>query len=291
MASRKQVSLTESMDVGHAKEKRRIEETHSYASKAPSGESNGSTPTTPSRTPAPKKPKNVETTTAVEPSLIQVQNAIIQTLSDMINTRADNLEVMIKNNSKEIESICESLNSIHADVLDLKQENESLKKENLELKKKTSDLEQRVNDQERYSRRWCLRLHGVAENSSEKVKERVMEVCRAVVPEEQRSEVTAAVDIAHRLGRSRAGEGQQGKARPIIIRFISRTARDLIWKHAKQSPFLQTHGLRFKEDLTTGDREARSRLWPAVEQARKEGKTAYFSGARAFIDGKEIRPS
>lgn len=233
-----------------------------------------------------KKTKNVEPAAASEPSLMEVQNNIIQILSEKINSRADHLEIMIKNNSKEIESICESLNSIHSDVMGLKKENESLKKENMELKKKAAELEQRMNDQERYSRRWCLRLHGVAENSSEKVKERVKEVCRAVVPEEQKNEVTAAVDIVQR-----AGEDQRGNPRAIIIRFTSRTVRDLIWKHARQSPFLQTQGLRFKEDLTAADKEARSRLWPAVDQARKEGKAAYFSGARAFIDGREIRPT
>lgn len=289
MSVKKQMSALEGMEVDHAKEKRKIEETHSYACKV--GGRCESSPSTPSKTPAPKKTKNVDPAAASEPSLMEVQNNIIQILSEKINNRADHLEIMIKNNSKEIESICESLNSIHSDVMGLKNENESLKKENMEMKKKAAQLEQRMNDQERYSRRWCLRLHGVAENSSEKVKERVKEICRAVVPEEQRNEVTAAVDIVHRLGRLRAAEDQRGNPRPIIIRFISRTARDLIWKHARQSPFLQTRGLHFKEDLTAADKEARSRLWPAVDQARKEGKAAYFSGARAFIDGREIRPT
>ncbi|KAG1935380.1 hypothetical protein F2P79_019241 [Pimephales promelas] len=110
-------------------------------------------------------------------------------------------------------------------------------------------------------------------------------------PKEQRNVVTTAVDIAHRVGRLRAGEDKRVNSRPIIIRFTTRTARDLIWKHAKQSPFLKTQSLRFKEDLTAADKEARSRLWPAVDRARKEGKAAYFSGARAFIDGKEILPT
>lgn len=88
----------------------------------------------------------------------------------------------------------------------------------MELKKKAAELDQRMNDQERYSRRWCLRLHWVAENSSENVKERVKEVCRAVVPEELRNEVTAAVDIAHRLGRLRAGEDQPNRHHQIYFK-------------------------------------------------------------------------
>lgn len=78
--------------------------------------------------------------------------------------------------------------------------------------------------------------------------------------------------------------------RPIIIRFMTRTSRDLTWKSAKQNEFLKSRGYNFKEDLSVSDREARRRLWPVVEKARKEGKSAYFSGARAFIEGKELRP-
>jgi len=289
MSTRKQLSVLEVMEVDQAKEKRKHDDIHSYACKA--GGRCESSPSTPNQTPAPKKTKNVEPTAASEPSLMEVQNNIIQIITEKINNRADHLETMIKNNSKEIESVCESLNSIHSDVMGLKKENESLKKENMELRKKAAELDQRMNDQERYSRRWCLRLQGVAENSSENVKERVKEICRAVVPEEQRNVVTTAVDIAHRVGRLRAGEDKRVNSRPIIIRFTTRTARDLIWKHAKQSPFLKTQSLRFKEDLTAADKEARSRLWPAVDRARKEGKAAYFSGARAFIDGKEILPT
>ncbi|KAF6728238.1 hypothetical protein FQA47_004328 [Oryzias melastigma] len=62
----------------------------------------------------------------------------------------------------------------------------------------------------------------------EGVKDKVREICKASVPEEQRNEVTA-VDIAHRLDRLRTGEDQWAKPRSIIIRFMSRTVRDLIW--------------------------------------------------------------
>lgn len=274
-----------------AKEKRRIEETHSYACKATDGGDCESIPNTPIKNHASKKSKCDQSPTEIQPTLMEVQNTIIQILSEKINNRADQLEKMIKYNSAEIENISEALNSVHNDVLDLKKENEKLKSDNADLKKKTSELEQRVNEQERYSRRWCLRLYGMPENAAENAKEKVKDVCRALVPEKEKNEVVAALDIAHRLGRLRTGEDLQGKPRPIIIRFTSRAARDLIWKHAKQNTFLPNQGFTFKEDLTADDKAARSHLWPAVEKARKEGKIAYFSGVKAFVDGKEIRPT
>ena len=46
--------------------------------------------------------------------------------------------------------------------------------------------------------------------------------------------------------------------------------------------------LRFAEDLSQLVREARLKTWPMVKKARSEGKPAYYVGARAFINGKEI---
>lgn len=139
--------------------------------------------------------------------------------------------------------------------------------ENAELKKKTTALEEMINEQERYSRRWCRRLCGVAEKPAENVKLKAREICKCGGVRDR--------DV---------------RPRPIIIRFMTRTSRDLTWKSAKQNDFLKSRGYNFKEDLSVSDREARRRLWPVVEKARKEGKSAYFSGARAFIEGKELRP-
>lgn len=47
--------------------------------------------------------------------------------------------------------------------------------------------------------------------------------------------------------------------------------------------------MRFMEDLTPLDRERRKKLWPIMEEARAAGKSAYYVGARAYIDGIEIR--
>ncbi len=46
------------------------------------------------------------------------------------------------------------------------------------------------------------------------------------------------VDIAHRVGRSIADSGKGKNPRPVI-RFTSRTARDLTWKGAKGNDFLK----------------------------------------------------
>lgn len=137
---------------------------------------------------------------------------------------------------------------------------------------------------ERYGRRWNLRLHGVAETEKENVLEEVMRVCREILPNEK-ERLQIFIDDAHRVGRKFTGSS---RPRSIIIRFIARRYRDYIWKGAKGNDFLKKNGLRFTEDLCKEDRESRQKLWPSIQKAREEGKSAYFVGGRGFINGVEI---
>lgn len=90
------------------------------------------------------------------------------------------------------------------------------------------------------------------------------------------------IDICHRLGPK-----QDGRIRPIIIRFLSRSSKELVWK-SRYSDFLTSRKLHFKLDLTAKDKEIRNAKWPMVEEARKQQKKAFFIGVKAYIDGKII---
>ena len=69
-------------------------------------------------------------------------------------------------------------------------------------------MESKVNENDRYGRRWNLRLYGIAEISEENINARVKDICRAIVPEEERN-VAGSLDAVHRLGRLRDGENKQ----------------------------------------------------------------------------------
>ncbi|KAF6723069.1 hypothetical protein FQA47_008238 [Oryzias melastigma] len=85
----------------------------------------------------------------------------------------------------------------------------------------------------------------------------------------------------------------------VIIQFISRVYRDGVWRAAEKSAFLKENSLKLAEDpsvedatggAVSGGCDRRSRLWPAVEKARRENKLAFVVGGRAFVNGKEIFP-
>ena len=69
-----------------------------------------------------------------------------------------------------------------------------------ENEKKVAEFEQRVNEEERFQRRWNLRLHGIPEQTNEDIKCRVVDICGAVIPE-SKAKLQENVDIVHRLGR------------------------------------------------------------------------------------------
>lgn len=282
---------SENMEVDPSKEKRHIQETHSYACQMKDYEECSSTPNTPEKQP-PKKVRgeekqNPDKTTAIEPTLSELQSTIIAAVTKTINERADKTDKAVHYNTVQIDSLKKSLDFCHQEVMDLKKINESLKKQCKELEKKVGEMETKVNDADRYSRRVNLRLSGVPEKISEDVKSRVQEIFKEMLSTKDSAVVVSAIDIAHRVGKPK-GSGANHPPRPIIIRFLSRSARDLLWKSSKKNVYLLDHHLRLQEDLTSADKEARSRLWPAVEAARKKGEKAYFVGNRAFVNGKEI---
>lgn len=48
--------------------------------------------------------------------------------------------------------------------------------------------------------------------------------------------------------------------------------------------------IQFKEDFLKVDRKARAKLWPKVQEARKNGKRAFLKEGYALIDGLRVEP-
>lgn len=216
-------------------------------------------------------------------SLTKLQDNIIVALTSKIKESADDLGKMISKNTVSIEGLKKSIDFVFEEVNALKTDVKNCKSTVNLNNTKISELEQKLNETERYQRRWNLRLYGIPEQSDENIKLKVSNICAAVVSDSSVA-IQDDIDIAHRLGKL------DNRPRPVIIRFVRRSTRDLVWRQAKHSDYLRNHKLRFTEDLTQADRMLRMKLWPLVEAARKEGKRAFFVGGRAFVDGKAVHP-
>lgn len=209
-------------------------------------------------------------------------NIVIHTLSKLINERADSFEKKIYGNTLKIEGLKKTLDFGCNEIKDTQRRVENVDARLKKEEQKLSKLQTQVSDMESYGRRWNLKLYGLQESQNENVKKKVMELCETILPEEK-PKAAEAVDIAHRLGKS-----GQIKPRAIIIRFSLRSYRDALWKAAKNHPFLRDNKLHFAEDLSQTTKEARVKFWPEIKKARSEGKSAFYVGARVFIDGREL---
>ena len=124
---------------------------------------------------------------------------IVATLSELINARSNELKTLVQNNTVEITSlsgeldvICRQINEVNGKVSQLEL---SLEEERQHVNK----LESRITEMERYSRRWNLKLHGVAERVEDKdERKEVIRICQLLLPSDA-ERLPGVIDTVHRI--------------------------------------------------------------------------------------------
>lgn len=258
------------MDTDNSGDKRLLEE---------DGESCPSTPS-----------KGAHTRKISKPNEDEVSNsailAAINTLVARFDTQEKKFEefgVQLKQNCAMITSLTRASNFNAAEVKDCKTRVSVLEKEVEHLRAANAEIKEKASEQDRYKRRWNLRIRGMAEKMNEDTRKDVIQLLCKIAPQWEKN-MEDIVDTVHRIGRK-----TENKTRQIIIQFTRRQHRDAFWKLTKESRVCTEAGIRFMEDLTKEDRMAREALWPRIDQARKNGEKAYFRGPFGFINGRRIQ--
>lgn len=218
-------------------------------------------PITPSQSPFPKKRASDNFRDDISSQLVSI--------TQLINTRSAAIEKKISDMSVELKVVVEKVSSLEQRMDD--------------VERPVTQMQRRINDMETYIRRRNLKIAGIPESANEDIRGEVVKICQCVLPS-AKDKLQDVTDIVHCLGRPQ--QGDTVRPRVIIMQFSVCSYRDAVWKAAKNSTFLKDNGLRFMEDFSPGDHERRRKLWPEVQKARAEGKTAYFVGGRAFIQGQ-----
>lgn len=131
---------------------------------------------------------------------------------------------------------------------------------------------------------------GLPEKDGEDTREVVIGILTRVVPMSV-ERLRDTVDTVHRLGRKGEVATSNNTPRAIIIQFGMITVRDDVWKKSKDARVCRDMHIRFKEDFSKEDREARAKLWPLVQEARKTGKRAFLKEGYALIDNRRVDPN
>lgn len=231
---------------------------------------------TPLPSPNPKKMKS-----KITEKQVSIENVyeVLLGFTKRCEERFDSLEKKLEAFEQRIEVNTQATQKNREEIDKLTTKVESLMKENKELKES-------CRESARYRRRWDLRILGLTEKDNENTRETVIGILTRVVPVSV-EKLQLMVDTVHRLGKKDNAVSNK-VPRPIIIQFSMRTARDEVWRKSKEARVCKELNIKFKEDFSKEDREARIKLWPKVQEARNNGKRAFLKEGYAIIDGKRI---
>ncbi len=211
----------------------------------------------------------------------EITNEVIFDAIQTLIKRFDEQDQRLKIIEKTMEENAHAVKENKEDIGELKKEVADLRKENISLR-------QQCLEHARYKRRWDLRLIGLTEKEKEDTRETVIGILTRVIPWSV-EKLRQSVDTVHRLGR-RNDAATNKLPRPVIIQFAMRTVRDEVWKKSREARVCKEMNIHFKEDFSKEDREARAKLWPKVQEARKNGKRAFLKEGYALIDGIRVDP-
>lgn len=108
-----------------------------------------------------------------EPSLSQLQDNIVGILTVKIKESADDIMDLVKKNTVSIVNLKKAIDFSADEVKTLKQQNATLNIQVAKQEQKLTEMESKVNTNDRYGRRWNLRIYAIAEKSDENIEARV----------------------------------------------------------------------------------------------------------------------
>ncbi len=240
--------------------------------------------TSPAKPPAPQKRQKGEENTPVGPHAGATSNDAILSAIGSLKNMMEEFKEDLKQNTITINSITKLVEYNSAEIKECKEKNKELGREMKQLKEKNTELEKRAGELERYKRRWNLRLNGLKEEKEENTRQIIKDIVGKIVPQ-WKENMDFIIDSVHRLCPCNADRPRQ-----IIMQFTARHFRDELWRTTKNHSICKELNIRFAEDLTKEDREARKAVWPKIEQARKAGLKTMFRGPHAFINGQRVLP-
>lgn len=210
---------------------------------------------------------------------------------DMDKLRHDFKEDLdaVKDTIKEVEK---SLSSTQEDVEDLKESVKNVSVANAysieEVNKRISDLEKQLKVEvekniklEQYTRRENLRFNNINEEEEED--------CRALIYDILQRDLELDTTSIKFHAVHRVGKIMEGRTRPIIVRFVSREDRNLVWaKRGKIKQSTSYTDAYITEDFARAIQEERKVLIKAMFKAKGLGvDNAKVIGRYLIIDNQK----
>ena len=211
---------------------------------------------------------------------LEVINTAVSNLESKFNKlegrveKLENAQSTTRNTFREME---DDLQEFNAQVNEAKATGEKIKEH---CESKCKELENKLLYAEVYQRRENLRFYGI-EETDEDENPNTLKVFQSFLEQQCGIEPGIEFQRVHRIGKPRG----DGSPRAIIARFLRYGDRELIFSKANK---LKNTGYRISADLPKEIVYRRKIQSKKLVEARKAGKTAFFSRAepdKLFIDG------
>lgn len=175
---------------------------------------------------------------------------------------------------------CDDESAMSAEVMqELKSMRSELCGQMAQLSDRLSKIECVVSKiDERYSRDYNIRIIGVEEEEGEDCITILLNYLATLGFQD----VAAEVENAHRTGK----RNENGRPRHIIAKLYSRPFKRRLLQIAKTpDKKAMLNGVRFVEDFTHNDFEARKKALPIMQKAFEEGKKVKFTKGKLYVEG------
>lgn len=160
-----------------------------------------------------------------------------------------------------------------------------LQNENQHLYSKIDYMNEHMIRLESQSRRNNLNIDGVNEKPNEKPDD-ILGIVRDILA---KAKIPNSDSIP--IERSHRRPGMKGKPKPIIVKFLSFTDRELVWRHREA---ISSQGIWVRQDFPKAIEERRAKFRPILKAAKldprynKKGQVS-LSVDRLIVDGKPYR--
>ena len=202
-------------------------------------------------------------------------NDSMQCLMNSFNDRVGKLEKELYESKTEIALLRQENSSNETKISSLVDRICQLETSEHNLGNIQQPIFDRLDSLEDHSRRNNIRVDGLAEQNVNENWEQTAEAVRKLVKDNLGIAENITIERAHRVGRK-----SSEKPRTVIAKFLQFKDRDAILRNSNK---LKGSNIFISEDLCESSRAKRREKLPALKQARRDGKIAYFSHTNLII--------
>lgn len=208
-----------------------------------------------------------------------------------VTKRVDEVEKSMNFVNEKFEHNNNDVKEVKSAFNEIRSEKDATNNTIFRLQQDLDDLYDRHIDLQTRSMRENLIFTGIPLQEKDEQTEQTEKIIENFMVEQLKLNRPAEYERAHRFGKEYIERNRDGSVKfttkPIVCRFRNFKERETVRKAARE---LRDTGFGISEQFPKEINDRRKTLWPFFQEARRQGKKAFFRRDRLFVDGVEFFP-